>query len=485
MSTVFKCIEISQASLASGNFNGALKSIHDAVERIISEPLCTAQVLASPALDDQCMQIGKAHWTKAGKPTAHNAPSHPSPILYVVSGLMHTGGHSRLVLDMIALQPSKRHFVLSTEIGCKSNINYLQDFMQSQPNAAFETAPDKANFAEKLAWLQSQIIKQNPTAVYILNHHQDSVAIAACIPDLGVPMRFIHHGDHHLCLGVTLPHWQHIDLIPAVYQHCRDVLGIDNHYLPLSFADKNLPDDAPYQPFSNGTLTTATAAGRNKIEPAYYVSYLDIIPAMLAKTGGRHFHVGRLTPWALRRIRKGLTRHGVPQNRFIYQEWTPSVWRFLKDNSVDVYIASFPYGAGLTMIEAQGAGIPIILHQHFFSRVLSGLELAYPQAFHWADASALIAHLCALTPDRLRQESQWARAHYELYHMQAHFVTYLEDRSIAITPPDLRADYRPKLDEWAAWVVSQQGVRQSILIFCYRYYRLLRRIFSFSFIHKR
>ena len=42
--------------------------------------------------------------------------------------------------------------------------------------------------------------------------------------------------------------------------------------------------------------------------------------------------------------------------RFIYMPWVPSVWKTLHDCRVDLYIASFPYGGGLTLIEAMGAG---------------------------------------------------------------------------------------------------------------------------------
>ncbi len=49
---------------------------------------------------------------------------------------------------------------------------------------------------------------------------------------------FYHHGDHHLCLGVYLSHLEHIDPHPMGYHNCRDALGIDNTYIPLTVDDK-------------------------------------------------------------------------------------------------------------------------------------------------------------------------------------------------------------------------------------------------------
>ena len=44
-----------------GNVDQALRIIHDFVERIITEPLCTSQVYGSKTLDDLCQRIGKAN----------------------------------------------------------------------------------------------------------------------------------------------------------------------------------------------------------------------------------------------------------------------------------------------------------------------------------------------------------------------------------------------------------------------------------------
>jgi len=41
------------------DINLALHLVHDFVERIITEPLCTSQVYGSKPLDDLCLRIGQ------------------------------------------------------------------------------------------------------------------------------------------------------------------------------------------------------------------------------------------------------------------------------------------------------------------------------------------------------------------------------------------------------------------------------------------
>jgi hypothetical protein len=143
----------------------------------------------------------------------------------------------------------------------------------------------------------------------------------------------------------------------------------------------------------------------------------------------------------------------------IYIAWTPSVWKSLQENNVDLYLASFPYGAGLTLVEAQGAGIPVVLHQHVYSRVLSGLELAYPEAFSWSDPEKLIKHLFTVTPSQIAAEGKLARKRYEDYHSPAILKEYFRDpeKWKVIVPPLLK-NFKPRWDEWAAWVTSQQSM---------------------------
>lgn len=469
-------VQRADRALAQGSLDDALRIAHDFVERVFAQPLCTSQALASRAFDDLCLRVGAAAFEKLRArstdvpwPSRRDRPT----VVYLLSKWQRSGGHSRLVLDLIQAQPEKRHLVIATGLAGRSDIDYFYQVAGAPEDVLFLTAP-KTGLAEKLMWVQGVLLGAQAEHVHLLNHHQDAVAVAALVPQLGLAGSFWHHGDHHLSLGVHMPHLAHVDLHPMGYHYCRDELGIKNCYLPLTFQDQGLTtwlSDFD----SQGPLTTATVARSNKIEIPYYVSYLDVIPQMLQRTGGRHVHIGKLSPWALRRMRRQMRILGVPADRLIYHEWTSSVWRSMQEHKVDVYLASFPYGAGLTLIEVMGAGIPVVMHQHIYSRVLSSLELAYPEAFSWSDPEALIAHLRSLTPERLQAEKRLARAHYERHHSAVALQAFLANpETVNMEVPALARGFKPRWDEWAAWALSQMTLRKMLFRWAYRMARKLR-----------
>lgn len=465
-----------KTALKVGNVNVALSLIHNFVERIVTEPICTAQVFASLELDQLCLRIGRHSLASLAAPQKHLLldGENSSTVVYVVSRLQRSGGHSRLVQDFIRAQPEKKHLILSTEVGGPSDLEFFSKLFATVEGVRFVRAPG-GNFEARLRWLQSTLRSSRPEHVYLFNHHQDSVAVAALVPELDLAGSFCHHGDHHLCLGVHLSHLTHIDFHPMGFYFCRDELGVDNQYLPLTFEDKQCVS-VETDFMQGGNLVTATAARSNKVEIPYYVSYLDIIPRVLVATGGRHVHIGKLTPWALFRIYRQMRKMGLQKNRFVYIEWTSSVWKSLQNNKVDAYIASFPYGAGLTLIEAMGAGVPVIMHEHMYSRVLSGLELAYPGAYRWSDPDDLLTHLSRMRPAQLTHEKKLARSQYEKFHQFEILCAYFKNpSSLQLPVPSLVSRFKPRPDEWAAWVENQMNFKRLLYRFTYRIWRNFRR----------
>ena len=462
-------------AVGQGELDHALRAIHDFVERIITEPLCTSQVYGSRKLDELCQKIGRANLEAIGAPPGDAADPPPESrlVVYIVTRLQKSGGHSRVIEDFIAAQPEARHLILATDLGGKSDTDYLLNGVGKHSKVLLEGA-GAGNFQQRLTWLQSRLLKTRPHKVYLFNHHQDSVAVAAVQPAMKIDGSFYHHGDHQLCLGVHLSHLQHIDLHPMGYHTCREVLGIDNTYIPLTADDKgDRPSDWPFMPA--GRLTTCTAARSNKVEVPYFVSYLELVPELLKATGGKHIHIGRLTPWALFRIRRGLKRQGIPAERFIYTPWVPSVWKALHEFRVDLYVASFPYGGGLTLIEVMGAGIPLALHRHIFSKVVSGIGLAYRGAFSWRFPEDLLAYCGSVTVSDLVQAGRAGRRQYETFHRPERLQAILNGTAgEQAVPDDASDDFVVEADEFASWMERQLSLGRVLARAAYRGFRRLR-----------
>lgn len=464
-------------AITRNDLNSALQMVHDFVEKIITEPLCTSQVFASKDLDQLCLRIGAKNL--ASIDVVHEDPCvgwhSGNRVAYLVTRLQRSGGHSRLVQDFIRAQPQKNHLVILTGVAGSSDLDHYKSIFADANNVRFIVVP-RGRLLARLTWTQKLLRAYKPEHVQLFNHHQDAVAVAALVPEIGLHGSFFHHGDHHLCLGVHYTHLKHIDFHPMGYHYCRDTLGIENQYLPLTFQDRGGAFPHESRGFER-PLITATVARSNKIEIPYYVSYVDTIPMVLKVTGGTHIHIGKLTPWAIRHMRKKMKRLGVPDDRLVYVEWTGSVWKSLQELGVDVYLASFPYGAGLTLIEAMGAGVPVIMHQHMYSRVLSGLELAYPGAFSWSDPNDLLKHLEHLKPASLHQEGQLARQQFAKFHRPEILKNFFdESEKYTLSVPQLYPSYSPRLDEWAAWVERQSSIRHMLYRAAYRAWRSLRRL---------
>jgi hypothetical protein len=477
--SIHELVALADRALYSGDTNSALRMVHDCVEKIITQPVCTALVYASNDLDQLCRRIGRKNLAQSNLPhhIEFKEKKERQRIVYVVTKLQKSGGHSRLVWDFIKAQPDKDHIILATGIAGPSNLEGKLGESGSYGNIRFLSAP-RGNFQSRLTWLQNNLMDVEPDHVYLFNHHQDSVAVSSIVPELGLKASFCHHGDHHLCLGVYLDNVVHLDHHPMGYHNCRDELGINNAYLPLTFEDRGLPSRTRDYEIKIG-INTATVAGSNKIERPYFINYHDLVPQILKSTNGHHIHIGKLTPWTLRKIKSGLNDAEIELDRFIYIEYTPNVWKTLQEQEVDVYIASFPYGSGLSLIEAMGAGIPVILHRHLWSRMLSALELAYPEAFCWSAPKELLDYLLSADRINLKKEGDFARKHYEKNHMPHLLEDFLNSPELIIYKP---LPMKPKSmlhhDEWAIALLLQMRPYNLFYNAIYRIFRRLRGFLS-------
>lgn len=399
--------------LEAADIDAALVAIERLVEEVITEPLNTAEIFADDFLDQACQRAGAACLREMPVPATGGAPEAPRPVVFVASRLQASGGHTAVLADIARITGRPAHILL-TGVGGRTDLAAVGHRFGGVPDLKFETAP-RTSRVGRLRWLQARLRALRPDTVWLFNHHQDSVAVAGVQPGQGYALKYLHHGDHHLCLGVRLDFGAHYDPHAMGWRNCREaLLRTDNLYLPMAVpAPAQLAAPAGTR---NGPLVTCTAAGRNKIEHDYWPAYAEVIASVLARTGGSHLHIGRLTARYRWRIRRALLRAGVPLARFRYVPYVPSVALALQREGVDVYLSSFPYPGARTLVEAMAAGLPIAVHDHSGSRFLGALDMAPPESCVWSEPRELLSFLETVDRLELARMGEGSRRHYCAYH---------------------------------------------------------------------
>ena len=453
------------------DYDSALILLHDYVDKIITEPLFTSTILGSSELDYLCSSIGSANLKRLNLAFVDSCRQIDSYV-YIVTKIQKSGGYIKIIEEFIKSRPGSSHVILISGLEGKSESDLFLSRFDDSYNLDIKVSPSR-KYLSTLSWLQRELFEIGSETVYLFNHHQDSVAVASLQPSLFKNAFFYHHCDHHLSLGVHVKYFEHIDFHPMGYHFCRDSLSIDNKYIPLISEDKGgRPQDLSFK--QDGYLVTATAARSNKVEISYYVSYADLIPKLLSVTNGKHVHIGNLSPWALFKINRQLKKAGVSNDRFIYIPWVPSVWKALHQFRVDLYIASFPYGGGLTLIEAMGAGVPVALHKHIYSRVLSMIDMGYKDVFHWEDPEKLLDYCKNITSDDLEKLSRIARKQYEKSHDARILVDVLNHSKFIEAPPNIIKCFEVNTDEVTFWMEKQVSINHLIKRTVYRFMKRMR-----------
>lgn len=427
--------------------NKALELVQEFVRQVVNDSRATANVFGSEKLDRLCLEIGKAFGKKQieAAPTTGYVDEGVDAVVSIASHLEGYGGHTLVLEDVIKAQPDKSHIVLVTDLFNLIDAEKLSE--RFSEISQLRVAP-RGNAQEKLNWLAEQLNSISPARIFLFNHHQDAVAIAGIQSWLGVAkVAFYHHADHNLCLGVHLPKTIHIDPHNIGYYNCREHEGLlDNKYVPLIVEDKGSRSvDCAF--LQEGILRTCSAGSYGKFASPYVYSYVEIISKRLALRDGIHFHIGNFPEGVFESISNSLREQGIDANRFIHVSHVPSLWSFLVENRVDLYISSFPLGGGRAAIESMGSGTPLLIHQSSLSRFHGGIDLAYHQAFVWSDSAEFGRHIASLTPEMLAEHSYCARQYYELNHLPSSLMTGIDclfnkNDMVNSLPPPLK-NYRP------------------------------------------
>ena len=372
----------------------------------------------SSVLDRICAEIG-GRFRRSLVPTDATAfPAQRSglPIdIYIASELYPHGGHTPLIGDCIRANPDRQAIVLVT------NIANRQDSIKGPISDRLVLDADrvqvcnKCSLVDKLKWLSSAIDAIDPDRVLLFNHGHDCVAVAAIASENDMQAWFVHHVDRRPCLGAYYHGFVHVDVTPYCFAYCRakDILT-EHRYVPLTAVDHGCRDFANRR--SEQKLTTASSGSASKFALDYWPSYVEVVARLLARTGGKHVHIGPLNHKFMQRFHEELEGRQVRKDRLIHVPYVPSVWKAMCEYNVDLFVGSFPVPGAKTSVEVMGSGTPMAWHASSEMTAFQATSMRYPEAVVWRHPTELDELIPQIGADWLKSQSKHARRHFEKTH---------------------------------------------------------------------
>lgn len=355
-----------------------------------------------PGADSLCIKLGDA----IGQPVvvaSHLGDDHGRVPLIVVTELYASGGHSRIVEDLLRLYPKAQ--VITT--GYFPRASKVAD----QLRRALPTVDALQLPADTLSGNVKRLRRlalDRASMIFHIAHHHDVVANAALSGVSGIPIFFIHHSDHRPSLGATINRFIHIDIAHHVMKICKHFLGERCVFWPQGVQDHGQKKfEYPLE-----SIVTATSGTASKFIFEGSNGLPDIIKSVFAAGAQAHFHIGDLSPAQLELIQGALSSQGTELTRFHHIPLVPSLWQFLLTSPINLFIGSAPLHGLRTAIEVQGSGIPILP----FRQTGNGL---LEDASHYAAGTPFwntSEELELLIPQVMKDHggsSERARLHYE------------------------------------------------------------------------
>ena len=437
-----------ESSLAEGDHETALTSVRDFVLSAMVSQFAPGAITGSRRLDQLCKQVGDDFIGRDVSLTRllQDFVVIPNRVLVLCTGLYKYGGTSLVIQDLLDAHASSECVVVAS--------NSLSDMTADdiktrglESNVRIEVSPAETLTA-KFDWLVRTISRERPAAVFVLNHHQDSVIISAVQAFVSkTKVIFYHHADYNLCLGVHMDGVVHVDPHNVGFYNCRENEGLaDNRYIPMTVADLGVTRIGR-QFMKDGALLTCASGTYHKFGNFYLYPYFELIVERLVKCRGSHIHIGNLPESVQIELRNRLVERGVDADRFILIEWTPSLWATLVEMEVDLFMGSYPIGGARTTIEVMGAGIPLFMCENYLSRFHGSRDIVYDSSLVWKYPDDFVRILSGITPAILRRESARSRRHFERYYSASKIdLTSVLRRVIAgrgtRRPPPMH-DYEP------------------------------------------
>lgn len=392
-----------EAALAAGDLPRALERLAALAKSQVKLRANKGGVFLED-IDPLCDRM--AQEIAAGFPVPSNPIGFDKPAnIYLVTEIYHSGGHRKLIEQIIAARPDERHIVLFTGAMEDSRSFGMQTIVEA---GGFPIYPDHSlDHFDRLLWLREKLANFAAQRLFVFHHPEDvlaATALAEFSTAYGPRAYVVHHADTVASVGVDLPHATHLAIRSEQQQQIKAMRPAARvHLLPLVYAPdilkpqikaatKKLIASGERSFMETGSLTTATCGGMHKFHGTGALSLPNVLASILMTTRGDHYHIGAVSRAMKNKIDAALTQAGQSLDRLIMVGEVHSIAEALIENEVDLFLTSFPAGGGLTAVEAAYAGMPIAVYGGAgdeVGRYIAGLTHAPQDVLVWETVEGL------------------------------------------------------------------------------------------------
>lgn len=340
------------------------------------------------------------------------------------------GGIFSEIRELAKIYQDKTVYIIQTDAGGFSD-EAIQE-MSSSSNVELVTYPQGES--APLAWLSKRVAEIAPFRAYYYCSHADVLSQAIMASGLCENVALFSF-DHGFVVGLHNPNLNTvIAKRPVDYKLLSRGFSTRLKYIPTWSKKSAALAELKYEPFANHSqIVTASGAARfYKVDGAAPYCYADIIPKLLAKTKGRHYHFGPIPDEHKQRIMSALQDQGVSLEQFVHIEWSPNIAVDLIRNGIDLFIEPFPTVSYKLTLEVLSAGIPVIAWQAL--KRMSITDFIPSDMPLWKSAEDLTEKVCSLTKADLAKLSKSAILYYEHYHEFDTVRAYIRENK-GMTPP--------------------------------------------------
>lgn len=327
----------------------AVNLIHMLARQATDSGKFKGEILRLPELDAALIQIAELM-----RPQFPPAAAAGSAHACLVTEVYRTGGHRAILNSVCEEIPSHVIFTDVFDLVMTGKVS-LQGLIT--PKALSSTTLNVDTLIEKVRGTVNLLNALSPKRIWLFNHHSDVVAIlAAIIFDCGRRSVFVHHGDHDPALGATIGFPAHFDMTDELLENCASI-GLSPSRLAL-----HTRPAGHRAPAVESDLVVATAGSINKfIGSMRGMQYPEVVRTILQHPRVSDFHhVGEVPEPYVAEFKAFLASSGIDPERMKFAGQVPRVSDHLLSVGANVYLSSFPLGAGTTTAEVQSAGIPVV-----------------------------------------------------------------------------------------------------------------------------